>query len=171
MDGVGEWTTTAVARGSRSLYGTGRNELVIDKEVRFAHSLRLLYSGFTAWLGFEVVVKRFGERIGVPAVMNTSLNLRGEPIVSSPTDAFSTFVRRGLDSLRIGSLLPDPQIGLRTAAGKWPDEVALVRNWALPKDVADHVAASDAANLGHLPRAPASIPTAFVVIPGRIRGL
>jgi carbamoyltransferase len=47
FDGVGEWTTTA--------YGVGRgNHLELTKEVRYPHSLGLLYSAFTAHLGFEV---------------------------------------------------------------------------------------------------------------------
>jgi len=51
------------------------------------------------------VVKEFGDRTGVPVVMNTSFNLRGEPIVNSPADAYSTFVRSGIDCLRMGSFL------------------------------------------------------------------
>jgi carbamoyltransferase len=47
MDGVGEWTTTAVALGS----GTGLEFL---KEIHFPHSLGLLYSAFTYYLGFRV---------------------------------------------------------------------------------------------------------------------
>ncbi len=45
----------------------------------------------------------FGQRTGVPVVLNTSFNLRGEPIVSSVEDALSTFCRSGLDTLVVGS--------------------------------------------------------------------
>jgi carbamoyltransferase len=54
VDGVGEWTTTAVGYGRATWNGQGRNELVLTKEIRFPHSLGLLYSAFTAFLGFEV---------------------------------------------------------------------------------------------------------------------
>jgi carbamoyltransferase len=47
IDGVGEWTTAALGVGR----GTNINLL---KEIRFPHSLGLLYSAFTAFLGFEV---------------------------------------------------------------------------------------------------------------------
>ena len=47
VDGVGEWATATVGKGS----GTA---LTIDSEIRFPHSLGLLYSAFTAFLGFEV---------------------------------------------------------------------------------------------------------------------
>jgi len=45
------------------------------------------------------VVKKFGEATGVPVLLNTSFNLRGEPIVNSPEDAYSTFARSGIDVL------------------------------------------------------------------------
>src|SRR3970282_1201856 len=47
VDGVGEWTTASI--------GIGRGtEIKLLKEIRFPHSLGLLYSAFTAFLGFEV---------------------------------------------------------------------------------------------------------------------
>jgi carbamoyltransferase len=51
------------------------------------------------------VVERFGQATGVPIVLNTSFNLRGEPIVSSPRDAFNTFSNSDIDMLVLGSLL------------------------------------------------------------------
>ncbi|OGH04041.1 MAG: hypothetical protein A2W22_00240 [Candidatus Levybacteria bacterium RBG_16_35_11] len=47
FDAVGEFTTTAIG------YGVG-NKITLEKEIRFPHSLGLLYSTFTAFLGFEV---------------------------------------------------------------------------------------------------------------------
>ncbi|MCP4356839.1 MAG: carbamoyltransferase [Chloroflexi bacterium] len=54
VDGVGEWTTAAMGRGTADWNGDGQNSLVLDKEERFPHSLGLLYSAFTAFLGFRV---------------------------------------------------------------------------------------------------------------------
>ena len=51
------------------------------------------------------LIHEFGERTGVPVVMNTSFNLRGEAIVSTPTDALRTFFSSGMDALVIGSFL------------------------------------------------------------------
>jgi len=45
------------------------------------------------------IVKAFGEATGVPVLLNTSFNLRGEPIVSSPSDAMNTFSKSGIDVL------------------------------------------------------------------------
>lgn len=47
VDGVGEWST--------SVSGSGRgNQITLDEEIQFPHSIGLLYSTFTAFLGFEV---------------------------------------------------------------------------------------------------------------------
>jgi carbamoyltransferase len=45
------------------------------------------------------LIRTFGEATGVPVVLNTSFNLRGEPIVNTPAEALSTFVRSGMDAL------------------------------------------------------------------------
>jgi carbamoyltransferase len=51
------------------------------------------------------LIHEFGQRTGVPVIMNTSFNLRGEPIVCSPTDAIRTFFSSGMDALVIGSFM------------------------------------------------------------------
>jgi len=40
-------------------------------------------------------------------VLNTSFNLRGEPIVNSPSDALNTFANSGIDTLVMGNYLID----------------------------------------------------------------
>jgi carbamoyltransferase len=51
------------------------------------------------------LISEFGRITGVPVVLNTSFNLRGEPIVCTPQDALRTFFTSGLDFLAIGSHL------------------------------------------------------------------
>jgi carbamoyltransferase len=51
------------------------------------------------------LIDEFGRRTGVPVIMNTSFNLRGEAIVHTPTDAIRTFFSSGMDALVIGSFL------------------------------------------------------------------
>jgi carbamoyltransferase len=51
------------------------------------------------------LIDEFGKRTGVPVVMNTSFNLRGEAIVHTPTDAIRTFFSSGMDALILGSFL------------------------------------------------------------------
>lgn len=54
VDGVGEWTTSTMGVGKANWDGRGMNEIKLSHELRFPHSLGLLYSAFTAFLGFEV---------------------------------------------------------------------------------------------------------------------
>ena len=51
------------------------------------------------------LIDEFGKFTGVPVVMNTSFNLRGEAIVHTPTDALRTFFSSGMDELILGSFL------------------------------------------------------------------
>src|SRR5947207_573780 len=51
-DGVGEWATLTVGQGERR--ADGSTEITLRREIRFPHSLGMLYSTFTAYLGFAV---------------------------------------------------------------------------------------------------------------------
>jgi carbamoyltransferase len=51
------------------------------------------------------LLKRVGDRTGVPVLLNTSLNLRGEPIVERPADALALFLQRPIDALVLGDRL------------------------------------------------------------------
>jgi carbamoyltransferase len=47
-------------------------------------------------------IELFGEATGVPVLLNTSFNLRGEPIVNTPANALNTFSQSDIDTLYIG---------------------------------------------------------------------
>jgi carbamoyltransferase len=51
------------------------------------------------------LLKRVGDRTGVPVLLNTSLNRRGEPIVERPADALALFIQRPIDALVLGDRL------------------------------------------------------------------
>src|SRR5690606_1285518 len=51
------------------------------------------------------LLEAFGEITGVPVLVNTSFNTRGEPVVCSPRDALESFWTSPLDALVIGSYL------------------------------------------------------------------
>lgn len=51
------------------------------------------------------LIEAFFKRTGIPMLLNTSFNLRGEPIVASPFDALQTFYRCDMDCLAIGNIL------------------------------------------------------------------
>lgn len=69
--------------------GTGRLQTVRREDNRLYYDL----------------IKRLGGMTGVPVLLNTSFNLRGEPIVTSPADAFSTFSNSGIDTLALGNFV------------------------------------------------------------------
>jgi len=52
---------------------------------------------------FHAVVSAFKERTGCPVSVNTSFNVRGEPIVNTPEDAFRCFMGTELDNLVVGN--------------------------------------------------------------------
>jgi carbamoyltransferase len=51
------------------------------------------------------LIERFAQATGVPVILNTSFNLRGEPIVTTPGNAFSTFSKSEMDCLVLGNSL------------------------------------------------------------------
>ena len=69
--------------------GTGRLQTVAREENPLYYSL----------------IESFGQLTGVPVLLNTSFNLRGEPIVNTPAQAYSTFARSGIDVLVLGDYI------------------------------------------------------------------
>lgn len=63
------------------------------------------------------MIAAFRERTGIPLVINTSFNVRGEPIVCSPEDAYKCFMRTEMDYLIMGSYLLDKRVQPKTTAG------------------------------------------------------
>lgn len=68
------------------------------------------------------ILSAFDRQTGCPVLVNTSFNLRGEPIVCSPWDALSCFARSGLDVLVLEDLL----IERRDLPANWP---SLFTHW------------------------------------------
>jgi carbamoyltransferase len=53
------------------------------------------------------LIKRFYEKTGCPVIVNTSFNVRGEPIVCTPEDAYKCFMRTDMDYLVLGKFILD----------------------------------------------------------------
>ena len=53
------------------------------------------------------LISKFKEKTGCPVLVNTSFNVRGEPIVNTPTDAVYCFMGTDLDYLIIGNCILD----------------------------------------------------------------
>ncbi|MCB1054972.1 MAG: carbamoyltransferase [Acidobacteria bacterium] len=56
---------------------------------------------------FAALIERFAQRTGCPILLNTSFNLRGEPIVCTPVDALKTFIRSRIDTLVLEDFVLD----------------------------------------------------------------
>jgi carbamoyltransferase len=69
--------------------GTGRMQTVFSDQSPRYHRL----------------IQRFGQATGVPVLLNTSFNLKGEPIVNTPANAFETFSKSEMDSLVLENFL------------------------------------------------------------------
>lgn len=54
---------------------------------------------------YHAVISKFKEKTGCPIVVNTSFNVRGEPIICTPSDAFKCFLGTELDVLAVGNYL------------------------------------------------------------------
>ena len=54
---------------------------------------------------YHRLIVEFGKRTGIQCVVNTSFNVKGQPIVDGPNDALSTFFGSGLDKLYLGPFL------------------------------------------------------------------
>lgn len=54
---------------------------------------------------YHKLIQSFGKKTDVPVIMNTSFNLKGEPIVNTTAEALSTFKRSGIDTLVIGNYI------------------------------------------------------------------
>jgi carbamoyltransferase len=73
--------------------GTGRLQTVFEEASPRYHGL----------------IKRFAQATGIPAILNTSFNLKGEPIVNTPANAFSTFYRSEMDMLFLGNFVVEKE--------------------------------------------------------------
>jgi len=69
------------------------------------------------------LIAAFGQRTGCPVLINTSMNVRGEPIVNTPEDSYRCFMRTEMDALAIGSFVlrkeDQPALALRSAADEF----------------------------------------------------
>ncbi len=58
----------------------------------------------------HALLKAFGQRTGVPVLVNTSFNTRGQPVVCTPRDALESFCTTALDALAIGPFIIDKSV-------------------------------------------------------------
>lgn len=75
---------------------------------------------------YHALVKQFKQLTGCPVVVNTSFNVRGEPIVATPEDAYRCFMRTNMDCLVIENYLLH-----KADQPKWKDDQAWMQEFEL----------------------------------------
>ncbi|MGI9043873.1 MAG: carbamoyltransferase family protein [Gemmatimonadaceae bacterium] len=74
---------------------------------------------------YHSLISEFDRITGCPLLVNTSFNVRGEPIVCTPTDAYRCFMRTHLDHLAIGSFLLDKKYQPAFDEAAWQSPIPL----------------------------------------------
>ena len=75
---------------------------------------------------FYDILAAFEARNGCPVMVNTSFNVRGEPVVCTPEDAYRCFMRTGMDVLVLESYILQKATQAPVAdTGEWRHEFAL----------------------------------------------
>jgi carbamoyltransferase len=109
MDGVGEWATTSLGRGS------GR-KLKLFEEIRFPHSLGMLYSAFTYYLGFKVNdgeykvmgLAPYGEPRYVQTILDNLIDLKDDGSFRLDMGYFNYCTGLTMTNERFGRLFGGP---------------------------------------------------------------
>jgi carbamoyltransferase len=128
MDGVGEWATTSLAIGKA-------NHLEITKEIHFPHSLGLLYSSFTYYLGFKVNsgeykvmgLAPYGEPKYAQLIFDNLLDIKPDGSFRLNLDYFDYCTGLRMTNARFDSLFGAP--------ARRPDELLTERHMDLAASV------------------------------------
>ena len=102
---VREEKRLGISIDQQSLFGIERLNLLRSEIPAVTHvdnSARIQTVHFETNPIYYKLIRKFKDITGCPILVNTSFNVRGEPIVSSPEDAFKCFMGTGLDVLFVG---------------------------------------------------------------------
>ena len=110
-EALAEWFAPAEANGGASPFMLFVYDVPPDQAARIPsachtdHSARVQSVHSATNPRFHALLSAFGRQTGVPVLVNTSFNVRGEPIVGSPKAAIEAFFSTPLDVLAIGSFI------------------------------------------------------------------
>ena len=98
----------AIAQDERDLFGIDRLNVprsIVPAMTHVDYSARIQTVHADTNPRYHQLITKFRNNTGCPIVVNTSFNVRGEPIVCTPTDAFRCFMGTELDVLAVGNFL------------------------------------------------------------------
>ncbi len=101
----GQWVETPGARGATGMDLLKIPRSTIPAVTHVDHSARVQTVGEHANPDYHRLLTAFHKETGCPVLVNTSFNVRGEPIVNTPQDAYTCFMRTNIDVLAIGGYL------------------------------------------------------------------
>ncbi|MFH1874295.1 MAG: carbamoyltransferase [Pseudomonadota bacterium] len=100
----------AVEKDAETLQGLDKLHLkrsIIPAVTHVDYSARLQTVSAKDNPRYHALINKFYEKTGCPVIINTSFNVRGEPIVCSPFDAYRCFMRTEMDYLVLGNYILD----------------------------------------------------------------
>ncbi len=118
-----------VPAGTDSLFGIDKLNVLRSEVPAITHvdySARLQTVGREDNPRYYALIDAFREKTGCPVIINTSFNVRGEPIVCTPRDAYRCFMRTEIDNLVLGDfLLEKSEQAALTEDSNWREEFQL----------------------------------------------
>src|SRR5260370_28524543 len=104
-DRRGELTSEELSRFGIGRLNIVRSEIPAVTHVDYSARIQTVHRETNP--RYHALLRAFRQRTGCPALVNTSFNVRGEPIVCTPEDAWRCFMRTAIDSLAIGNCFVD----------------------------------------------------------------
>ena len=106
VDGVKKEKRRDMSSEEKNLFGIeklniSRSDIPAITHVDFSARIQTVHKDTNQ--KYHSLINKFKEKTGCPVLVNTSFNVRGEPIVNSPQDAFRCFMGTGIDTLIIGN--------------------------------------------------------------------
>jgi carbamoyltransferase len=122
VDHVAESKRLPVSAEAQSLWGIAKLNVprsTIPAVTHVDYSARIQTVDADRHGLFHTVLQRFYERTGCPVIVNTSFNVRGEPIVCTPRDAYYCYQHTHIDVLVLGNrlLLKQKTTDIQESAG------------------------------------------------------
>ncbi len=117
----------AMSQAQRSLFGLDKLNLprsAIPAVTHIDYSARVQTVHAQTNPRYHKLLSRFGELTGCPVLVNTSFNVRGEPIVCTPADAFKCFMGTEIDILAIGNCILEKAKQPKSLARSYEDAYA-----------------------------------------------
>ncbi len=128
---VAEDKRRQVSKKEQQLFGIDRLNVARSEIPAVTHvdcSARLQTVNGNTNEKYHSLLKEFGKQTGHPVLVNTSFNVRGEPIVCTPKDAYKCFMRTAMDYLVLGNYLLDKKKQPEIIPGiSWQDDFVLGR--------------------------------------------